>query len=977
MASMVYRILGPLQIRVVDGPDESWEPVTGPHATLLALLLVNADRTVPHAQLIRALWRDPPATAQGQLHKRITDLRELLRRAGRVDRLINDPDIGYRLRVADGELDAWEFQRLVSQAEGDLTAGRADAAYAGLRDALGRWQDRLPLVGIDSPMLSDAAAALVGRRLRAAERMFAIALGQGDDELILDLAPQLVEPDPTWERLWAAWIIALYRTERRAQAMETCHRFDELDHAGHNPLRELCYAVGRGDTGTIQEYASRLVARRMETLVAMPLPPDLPDLTGRREQIEELLWLLSSPGRVAGPVVLTGPTGCGKSVIAVHAAHRLRPHFPGGIHYADLRGAQPQPAAGDEVLARLLRTLGLPAADVPADRAARAAAYQQWLTGRRMLLVLDDAADANSVADLLPGDPDSTVATLVTSQDRLEGLPRAHRIPLAELNLGDAVALYRRVASGGGADLSAERLEDLCQLVDAVCGRLPLAIRVAGVLRASAYRHLTSSELASLIAMDPVESLVHEHLDVPAAITAGFRRLDGPARTLLRRLSVLDLPDFAPWLAAAVLDQPPAVADQVLSRLTSRSLLSDSDGARPGRPRYRFHDLTRRYFRRRAQETEDPAAVIGRGYGALLALAEAAHRRIFGGDFEVMHGTADRWHLPAPVREGLLADPLAWFEQERLNLRAAVAHAARAGNAALSWDLAVSSHEFYAQRGWFDDWSATHTTALEACRSTGDDLGAAAVLTCLAQPALVSSGRGAPPDPEVLDRAVALFADAGDRQAEAFARRTLGSALRRAGDFAAAEYQLAEARRGYRLSGDQFGAWHATRLLGQTCLDRGDADRALRYLFEARELAPQAGHPRAVPQATYWIGRAYLAQGALPEATDCFRQSLAAAESAGDRTGVAYARYGLGEAAYRDGRQDEAVRLLAEARRAAQSAHDRVLEGRILRSLGELHRTRGDQDAARHHLAEAVERFGQVGAAWLRARALADLRRLG
>lgn len=976
MTGTAYRILGPLQIRVGDGPG-SWEPVSGPHATLLALLLVNADRTVPHAQLIRALWPDPPATAQGQLHKRITDLRELLRRAGRVDRLVNDPDIGYRLRVADGELDAREFQRLVSQSEGDFAAGRADAAYAALRDALGRWRDRRPLVGIDIPMLSDAVEALVRRRLRAAERVFAIALGQGDDDLILDLAPQLVEPDPTRERLWAAWIIALYRTERRAQALEVCHRFDELDHAGHNPLRELSYAVGRGDTAAVQEYAARLVARRMEAPVAMPLPPDLPDLTGRREQIEELLWLLSAPGRVAGPVVLTGPTGAGKSVLAVHAAHLLRPRFPDGIHYADLRGAQPQPAGPDEVLARLLRTLGLPAAEVPSGREACVTAYQRRLAGRRMLLVFDDATDATSVADLLPTPRDSTVATLVTSQDRLDELPGAHRIPLAELDLADATALFRRVAAGSGADLSADRPEELRQLVDTVCGRLPLAIRVAGVLRAGAYRHLTSSELASLIAMDPVETLVHEHLDVPAAITAGFRRLDGPARTLLRRLSILDLPDFAPWLAAAVLDQPPPVAEQVLSRLTSRSLLSDSDGARPGRPRYRFHDLTRRYFRRQAQQTEDHADVIGRGYGALLELAEAAHRRIFGGDFEIVHGAADRWQLPAPVRDQLLADPLAWFEQERLNLRAAVAHAAGTGNAALSWDLAVSSHEFYAQRGWFDDWSATHTTALAACRAAGDGRGEAALLTSLAQPALVSSGRAGTPDLAELGRAVALFARAGDRQGEAFARRTLGSALRRAGDFAAAAHQLAEARAGYRHSGDRFGAWHATRLLGQTCLDQGDADRALRYLVEARELAHQAGHPRAVPQATYWIGRAYLAQGALSQATDCFRQSLAAAGPAGDQAGVAYARYGLGEAAYRDGRPDEAVRLLAEAQQAARSAHDRVLEGRILRSLGELHQIRGDRDAARHHLAEAVERFGQVGAAWLRGQALADLRQLG
>lgn len=975
MTGLTYGILGPLEIRVGTDPDAGWEPVTGPHATLLAILLVNADRTVTHAQLKRALWPDPPATARGQLHKRITDLRDLLRRAGRVDRLVNDPDVGYRLRVDDGELDAREFQRLVAQAEGDLAAGRAEAAYAGLRKALGRWRDRRPLVGMDSPMLTDAVEALVRRRLRAAERLFAVALERGDEELILDLAPQLVEPDPTRERLWAAWIVALYRTERRAQAIEVCHRFDELDHAGHNPLRELCYAVGRGDTASIDEYARRLVTRRTETTVPMPLPADLPDLTGRQEQIDELRWVLSGPGRHAGPVVLTGPTGTGKSVLAVHIAHQMRTQFPDGIQYVNLRGAQPQPAGTDEVLARLLRALGTPAAEVPAARPDRAASYRQRLAGRRMLLVLDDAADAASLGELLP--TDSTVAVLVTSQDRLDEVPGAHRIHLAEFALDDAVALFRRVATDGGADLSSDRPADLRHLVDAVCGRLPLAVRVAGVLRAGAYRHLSASELASLIAMDPVETLVHEDLDVPAAITASFRRLDGPARTLLRRLALLDLPDFAPWMAAAVLDQTPAVAGRVLARAIGRNLLSDSDTAGPGQPRYRFHDLIRRYFRRLAHQTEDHAAVLARAYGALLGLAEHAHHRVFGGDFEVVHGDAARWRLPAPDRDQLLADPLAWFEQERLNLRAAVAHTARHGHTALSWDLAVSSHEFYAQRGWFDDWWATHTTALTACRSAGDRVGEAAVLTCLAQPALVSSGRSGLPSPDDLGRAVDLFSRAGHQHGEAFARRTLGSALRRRGDFAAAERELVESCAGYRQSGDRFGAWHATRLLGQTCLDRGDAERALRYLQQARELARRTGHPRAVPQATYWIGRAYLAQGALPEATDCFRRSLATAEPAGDRSGAAYCRYGLGEAAYRSGRRDEAARLLSEAREAARLARDRVLEGRILRSLSEVHQTRGEADLARRCLTEAVARFGEAGATWLRGRALADLGSLG
>jgi tetratricopeptide (TPR) repeat protein len=969
-APVRYRILGQLELRVGSG----WVPPTGKLANALAILLVNAGAPVASGRLVRGIWPDPPATATGQLHKLMSELRELLTRAGRGDALVSRRGVGYQLTVADGELDSQCFVDRMVAAERAAAGGGTAEAYAGLREALGWWRTGTPLAGIDCPLLDGAVQGLRRRRLRAAESMLLLALAVGDYQAIVDAADQYAEPDPTQERLWAAWIIGLYRTGRARQAYSRYEEFEKLADGGPNPLRQLGYALSRDDPPAVDTYERELVRRPRAAPVTagepLPLPADLPDLTGRRDQIDQALWLLSRPGQVTGPVVLCGPAGVGKTVLAVHIAHRLRDRFPDGVFFVELRGTEPQPAHLDEVLARLLRALGANPEQIPATRTERVAHYRRRLAGARVLLVLDDAPGAGVLTDLLPAGPAGPSAAVVTSQDRLAGLPGADRIGIDELDPDTAVSLFERVARAGGAVLDGDG--DGPRTVAEVCGGLPLALRVAGAHRAQ-YRHASSSELAALIVQGNLDMLVHGQLSVPAVIAASYDRLDGPARTLLRRLALLDLPDLPWWVVAAVLDTSPAAAADFAARLVSRSLLRETGPDHLGQSRYQLHNLVRRYARQEAERSEDRAAVLARGYGALLALTEHAHRRICGGDYEIVHGTAARWHLPAPVRDRLLADPLAWCEQERANIRAAVGHTARLGLAELSWDLAISAHEFYGIRGWFDDWYETHREALAACRAAGNPRGEAAMLATLGQPSLVHSRKDLPGVVE-LDRAVSLFAAAGDPHGEAIARRALGSAHRLAGDFETAQRQFALARARYRDGGDPLGAWQAARLLGQTWLDLGDPARALRHLTEALALARRTGHERAEPQTTYWIGRAWLALGDVAAAAGCFDRVLASAERAGDRTGLAYGRHGLGDAAYREGRLAEAGRLLVEAREAAQLAGDGVLVGRILCSLGELHRHRREWRAATGCLAEAAARFGDRNARWLRAQAL---RRLG
>lgn len=963
-----YRILGRLGVRV----GSQWVPPAGLLATALAILLVNAGRPVASGQLARGVWPDPPPSSGTQLHKLMSELKKLLRRAGCGHHLINRRGFGYELAVLDHELDALLFRRLVTEADRERAAGQTGAAYARLRDAMALWGDDPPLLGIDSPMLAGPIRDLHQRRVRAAEGLLVLALERHDYRVILDEAPRLIESHPAREWLWEAWILGLYRAGDRKQASAEYERFESVVD-GPNPLWDLGNAVYRADDAAVAAYEQRLIGRhqrvgaRAPAADPLPLPAGLPDLVGRQAQLDEARWLLSQPGRLAGPLVLTGPAGVGKTALATQIAHQLRGEFPDGVLFVELLGTGPQPANLDEVLARLLRALGVSAVDVPAGRAERVALYQRRLAGKPVLVVLDDAPDTATIADLLP--PDPAGAAIVTSQDRLAGLAGAHRITLDMLDLDDSVALLRRAAGEGG--VAADDDLDGIRRVAEVCGGLPLALRVAGAQRAT-YRNVSWTILASWIVQGNLDMLVHADLSVPAAIAASYERLDGPARTLLRRLVLLDLPEFGAWVAAAVFDTTAAAAAELLTRLASRSLLRRTGTDHIGGKRYRLHNLVRRYARQEADRHEDRPAVLARGYGALLALAEHAHRRICGGDFEIVHGTAQRWHLPASERDRLLADPLAWYEVERANLRAAIAHAAQSGMDELSWDLAISAHEFYGIRSWLDDWHETHSRALSACRAAGNTRGEAAMLATLGQPALVH-GRPDAPGADQLGRAAQLFAGAGDRHGEAIARRALGSAHRLAGSFAEAQHEFTQARLCYQDGGDPLGAWQAARLLGQTWLDLGDPDQALRHLEEALVLARATRHERAEPQTSYWIGRARLALGDLAGAADRFRRVLATAEAAGDRAGVAYGRHGLGDAAHRAGQWTEAAELLGGAREAARLAGDAVLEGRILCSLGELHCDRSAWRKAGRCLAEAAARFDERNASWLRAQALRRL----
>jgi len=332
------------------------------------------------------------------------------------------------------------------------------------------------------------------------------------------------------------------------------------------------------------------------------LPPDLADFTGRPEQLAALRTLLTAGARPApAVVVLGGQPGAGKTALAVRAGHELESHFPHGCLHADLRGTGPAPLTPGAVLASFLRALGVDGADVPADVDGRVALYRSCTAGRRVLVLLDDAAAEAQVRPLLPSG--AGCAALVTSRARLAGLEAAVSLPVGVLERSEAVRLLGRVA--GAARVAAEPAA-AAAIVER-CAFLPLAVRIAGA-RLAGRPHWKLSRLTAVLDDDRrlLDELRAGDLNVRASIAVSYRLLGTDARTAFRRIGLLDTPDFGVWAAAALVEAGVERAEHLYERLVEAHLLDVAGEDAAGHARYRMPDLVRAFARERLLREESP-----------------------------------------------------------------------------------------------------------------------------------------------------------------------------------------------------------------------------------------------------------------------------------------------------------------------------------------------------------------------------------
>lgn len=971
---MKFRILGPLEI--VAG-SERLELGGTRQQIVIATLLLSANQVVTTDRLLGAIYgEDLPPTSRSQAQIIISATRRLFASYSR-DSVISTHARGYVIRVDGGGLDAQQFDELVAEARKAREANRLDQAVACYRDALRLWRGPA-LDGIDSQLVRMAADRLDEQRIATNEDRIDLELQLGRHHELVGELTELTEEYPLREHLRGQLMLAMYRCDRTAEALQIYRQtrrtmIDELGIEPGDRLQQLEHAILTADPALDLDLHARPVTIQPERVQAPNLlPTDIADFTGREEEIEQVYRHLIPPPtgeqvRLAVPVVvIVGKGGIGKTSLAIHAAHGVAQHFPDGQLYADLHAGSSHPVGPMQVLERFLRALGVAGSYMPEGLDERAEVYRNLLAGKKILIVLDDAVGEEQIAPLIPGN--STAGVMVTSRRRLGGLPGATHVAVSVFDADKSLDLLARIAG----DVRVQAQSQAAAEVAAHCGHLPLALRIAGA-RLSARPHWSVQQLVDRLADETrrLDELRHGDMGIRSSISLTYDGTPEQPRQLFRRLALLELPDFPSWMSAALLDMPLEPAEDLLDDLVNAQLVETVDSESGVDSEYRFHDLIRVFARERLA-AEEPAAerrvALERALGALLYLAEQAHRRHYGGDYDRLNSDATRWPLPARLVDRLLADPLSWYDHERAALVSGVRQAAQAGFTELCWSLAFASVTLFEARVYLDDWRETHDIALEATQRAGNIRGQAAMHYSIGELHLVQMRFD--PAREEFGAAARLFADAGDDLGIALVTRHVASLDRMCGRLDDATERYEQALAIFQKAGDQVSTAHVLHSLAQVKLELDDYDAAKDLLSDALRLVRAARCPRIEAQVLCRQADAHLLSGELACAVDTFEQALARIRELSDTIGEAYVLRGLGVARLRQGQYGLARDALQRSLELARTVGARMAEARTLLGLSELDLASGDPAQAVVFGQQASDVFCDMGALLYDVRAL-------
>ncbi|WP_410673443.1 ATP-binding protein [Amycolatopsis sp. cmx-4-68] len=729
------------------------------------------------------------------------------------------------------------------------------------------------------------------------------------------------------------------------------------------------------------------------------LPYDLPDFTGRAGEVARCLDFVAQRRDATAIVAVTGTAGVGKSALAVHLAHRCAGRFPDAQLFLDLHGHTPgrEPVPAHAALHDLLRRTGVPDDALPRDTGQCSALWRSWLTGRRVLVVLDNVLDTDQVVPLLPGSPGHLV--LVTGRRHLPELDGADHLSLEPLPAAEARELLVRVCRRPVAD------EPAAAEVVELCDRLPLAIRLAG----TRLRHHGSWSAADLA------DRLRDHQRRPAELSAGsrsvadafevsYRRLTATQRRAFRLLGLHHGPDVGVPAAAALFGCPAPEARRVLDELAEAHLRREHA---PGR--YTCHDLLRSHASTvLARDEPEPARK------AALTRLVTHYVEALGRAGRVI----DPARFPGPSAAGADLPPLddraralEWWEAERPSLVAAVEAATAAGLDRAAIRLARALAPFHSQAHHAAERRTVQHAALRSARRTGDRTAPAHILVELGA-AEHHSGRVA----EARACYTEAVAVAGDVLAEGRALARLGALHQSLGECEPAERSMRAALAAFRTLGDDQRT--ATTLLGLAGLYEGmgryaEAQHALdealpavertgsllraghahctqarlhlrleRYREAEEQLGPALRHAGLLRdrdgelRALLVLGRVHLGRGRLPAAHEVFAGLVA--DCAGSAGFVeTMARTGLGTVQAALGRPQDAVRLHTAALDLATAGGARDLRTTVLNDLADTHRSAGHPDRAAGCYRTALALAREIGLTAEEDRARRGLRSAG
>lgn len=869
---MQLRILGPVQMNLHGkSVDIGATKVRG----LLGVLAYRSNEPVAVGYLSDALWDEdrPPDPAKtlpiyvSRLRRALegTDLVEVLREHGT-----------YRLRIDPSTVDYHDF--LEKKRTAHRAYGRGDHATAAdmFAAAVNLWRGPL-LADLTTSWARRQQESLVMLELLPTQcALFDAKLALGEHDFVLDALPSLLADHPDDERLAGVWMRAL-KAANRSQDLPPffrgfCQRLRDEQGVGPDPELVAIYqnATGTGSTDPFARPAQ------------VPEPPRAtPHFTGRGDLLRRLDELLAGPEPAVMLVALDGQPGVGKTTLVLHWARRRQSGFPDGILYLDLGGySTANPVEPGMALAELLDMLGTPPDRVPASTEGRAALLRQTLTGRRVLVILDNVRDSAHVRPILPGTADCP--TVITSRRQLSGVAfrgSAERIILPRLTADEATELLEaRIGRRPAADLVA-----VGELV-ALCDRNPLALWIAS-------EHVAGRPAVPI--GDHVDELretrrlldIGSHGDdesttLRSTYTLSYRTLKPAQARLFRLLGLLPGTRFSVGAASAVSSVDRPAVDHLLDALVAAHLVEQE---RAGR--YRIHDLLHQYAADSAK-ADEPAEDRDTTMRRLLTwyVRSACNARVFL--------TSDPHQVPElpaaePVAPLEFDDPdeaRRWFALERASLVTLVHRAAEQGHHEHVWRLAACLNEVNTH-GHLHELLAVHERGAESAALAGQQAASAGCLNNMGQiyqllDDALRAGR-------CFEQAYHGFQASGDVYGEAVSLHNIGTTHLMLGN-------PAEAISAHRRALDLLSAANAEWPTANVHSRLGDAYRRLDRFEEASShylrawhIAQKHGDQRSQGAALNRLARLHLDMDRPKDAIDYGLTALDTHDRTGDRGGAA------------------------------------------------------------------------------------------
>jgi DNA-binding SARP family transcriptional activator/tetratricopeptide (TPR) repeat protein len=902
-----FRLLGGVEVH-----DDAGRVFTLPRRherCLLAILLLDVGHRVPIERLCDLLWDDtPPAQARSAVHTYVARIRAMLALAdpSRRATLISRRG-GYLVTADPAMIDVHQFQALLA------LAGRTDdlterARY--LEQTLLVWRGP-PLEHAATPHLrARLCADLEQLHHRAVEDRLTVGLALGHGRDLLPELARLVVEHPTRERLLALHVRALYQEGRTDEALDvyTTGRARLADLLGLDPgpeLQSLHQLILRG-----QPLPASSPTTTSTQVRPAQLPRDRDGFVGRAEHLAHLDSLLAQQPGTMVISTIAGTAGVGKTTLAVHWAHRVRNRYPDGQLYLNLRGFDPtgQAMQPTEAVRRLLDALGVPHQRIPADLEEQSALYRKLVTGKRLLVLLDNARDSAQVRPLLPGTPGSLA--VVTTRNQLTGLivvNGAHPVILDVLRLDEARQLLTDRIGAGRTSAEPDAVDRLVTL----CSRLPLALAIVAAQAVhqpdrpltDLADELDNSErrLSGLTGDDP-------YTDIRTVFSWSYHALTPDTARMFRLLGIHPGPEISLPAAASLTGLTAEDTTRQLHELASAHLVIEHT---PGR--YTLHDLLRAYATDLATSDEPEPD------------QHAATRRMLD---HYTHTAATAALLLAPLRTPTQLGPIepgaqpeqlddyaqamAWFATEHPVLLEAVDHAEHAGLDPYVGQLAWAMADFLDRHGHWHDRIRVQRSAIKASQRMDDQHG------------------------------------------EASAHRGLAVAYGRQGRFEQARTHHTRARDLYEQLGDLVGQANAHRGLAAVAEQQDRYAEALDHAEHTLVLSRAAGDRPGQARALNAVGWYQTLLGDHHEAIASCQAALTILQELGDQFAEAATWDSLGHAHHHLHDHPSAITAYQQAIDLCRELADRYYEATCLTSLGETHLAAGNPSSARQAWREAL-----------------------